>query len=276
MRAFRSWPLLLCGLAVAPVLVGFSANDSTGFRIGGGLSHARVQYATGCSPRHYYAQENTEIVVRAEYVQARNEKIRNSPAMQVKAEFETVRMEKAYLGSDEDGDTNPGFGNIEHKGLGASTQPSFALKGGLAWEYLEVSVGFLVLPGEDFSPFLQNRATLDGPSFHLMPSGRFKIFLLKPIYGSIEFLNGGTSILDMGILNYGLGFQRDKLDFWLGVGLGVSGEAHLFTRASYPFGPIFLQATGSIQPEVVGKNEGLPLGKWGHLGVGFSMPISGR
>jgi hypothetical protein len=102
--AHHSWPRIpgkgigytcIC-LAISPFLVGFSAEDSTGWSVGAGVSRSRTQYVTGCTPK-YYSMRQTEIDARIEYVHAKTPERAWSPAIQVQAAAGGIRTQRTLL-----------------------------------------------------------------------------------------------------------------------------------------------------------------------------------
>lgn len=140
--------LAFIALSITPFLVGFSANDSTGWTVGAGASRSRSQYVTGCIPK-YYSIRNTEFDAQVEYVRARNPKSSLSPAIQIQGAVGTLRNEKTLLAEERGGSLTNGIEDTLYR-FSESEQITnsrnivlLKLKGGLAWKYLELSAGVL-------------------------------------------------------------------------------------------------------------------------------------
>jgi hypothetical protein len=88
--------LALIALAISPFLVGFTANDSTGWTVGAGISRSRSQYVTGCTPK-YYSIRHMEADAQVEYVRARNPEKSLSPAMQIQGTVGVIQNRKTFL-----------------------------------------------------------------------------------------------------------------------------------------------------------------------------------
>jgi hypothetical protein len=255
--------LLVICIAITPFVVGFSSSDSTGFHLGGGMAHSRTQYSTGCTRLDFYERRNTEVNVHLDHVKARTENHPLRPATQISVDAEWFKVEKQYLESEGDG----GF-YMQDYSSDLYTQwdepPGFALKGGLAWKYVQLSAGMLAV-------YRHDQAILP---FEYRPSGSIQFNFLDNFYASAHLFDGATTLFDMGLFSYGLGYRSGGDNIWAGVGMGEEAVELVFLKATKDLGAISVTLSGSIQSTVNGKNSRtLPLGRWGHLGLGFSIPF---
>jgi hypothetical protein len=276
----RRLAVALASLAICPFVVGFDANDSTGWNYGGGLSHTRAQYSTGCSPK-YYSQRNSEFGAHLDYVQARNREKKWSPAKQVSLDVEGLVRTRTLLAEDRGDEASSSVYVLpeEERQDRTTIRPLLRIQGALAWKYLELSLGGLVAPGGGLGDaILPSEYASDevhrGIGDYLLPTVGVKVAPVENFYVSANLLKGSTTLLSSGIMNLGLGFKTQQTDFWLGYALGVVEGQKVMLSLEQEWRGLTVLATASVLADIPAQNVGsLGPGDWADLGLALRVPL---
>jgi hypothetical protein len=289
--AHHSWPRIpgkgigytcIC-LAISPFLVGFSAEDSTGWSVGAGVSRSRTQYVTGCTPK-YYSMRQTEIDARIEYVHAKTPERAWSPAIQVQAAAGGIRTQRTLLAEVLEGSINDHIDDTlyvypeSERITWASSGPILKMKVGFAWKYAALSVG--VLGGYNPLPIGEwlggdPKASYGPNRWSLFPCGGIQIIPWGGYYGFYNMGDWGPTVLGAPYFTMGLGHQGKGHDISFGLGGGFDPGTKALLVAEKHWGKMSWILSGSVFLDLGEKQVGpLRPGDWSDLGLAIRVPFS--